>query len=194
MRSPEFTIFVGPMFGSKTTKLLAAIDRYKYRNKNVIAFKPKIDDRYSDDQISTHSGGRFPAIPIGSGDDLFFWWAEQSTDYNVIAVDEAFMIPGISTALLTMFKSGLDIIVSSLDLSASLRTFEEVEKILPWATRIEKCPAVCTICNDDAFYTYRKIDGIAEITIGGADLYEPRCWLHHSLFSRDGMIKACEDD
>ena len=40
-RAPEFIIFTGPMFGSKTTRLLAAVDRFRYQNRNVIAFKPK---------------------------------------------------------------------------------------------------------------------------------------------------------
>ena len=36
MRDPEFIIFTGPMFGSKTTRLLAAVDRYRYQNKKII--------------------------------------------------------------------------------------------------------------------------------------------------------------
>ena len=48
-RIPEFIIFTGPMFGSKTTRLLAAVDRFRYQNRNVIAFKPKLDERYSGD-------------------------------------------------------------------------------------------------------------------------------------------------
>ena len=40
-------MFVGPMFGSKTTRLIAALDRYKYQGKRIAAFKPFIDERYS---------------------------------------------------------------------------------------------------------------------------------------------------
>ena len=36
-RIPEFIIFTGPMFGSKTTRMLAIIDRYRYQNRNVVA-------------------------------------------------------------------------------------------------------------------------------------------------------------
>ena len=28
-----------------------------------------------------------------------------------------------------------------------------------------------------------KVDDIDEITVGGAELYEPRCWKHHSHFN-----------
>ena len=30
-RVPEFIIFTGPMFGSKTTRLIAAVDRFRYQ-------------------------------------------------------------------------------------------------------------------------------------------------------------------
>ena len=62
MISPEFIIFTGPMFGSKTTKLLAAVDRYVYQNKVIMAFKPKLDDRYSGGEISTHNGVSLKAV------------------------------------------------------------------------------------------------------------------------------------
>ena len=62
--NPSFTIFTGPMFGSKTTRLMAEIDRSLYKGRKVLAFKAKRDDRYSIDKISTHSGGSYPAVCI----------------------------------------------------------------------------------------------------------------------------------
>ena len=47
------------------------------------------------------------------------------------------------------------------------------------STKIKKCPAVCTLCGQDAYYTYKKVKSLDEIAVGGADLYEPRCWHHH---------------
>ena len=79
---PDFIIFVGPMFGSKTTRLLAAIDRYRYQKKNVVAFKPRMDDRYSSTEISTHSGGKIFAIGSQthklSSDTAIVDWANLS--------------------------------------------------------------------------------------------------------------------
>ena len=70
MNIPELIIFTGPMFGSKTTNLLGAIDRYRYQNKNVIAFKPKLDDRYAISKIVTHNGGSIDAHVIRDGYDI----------------------------------------------------------------------------------------------------------------------------
>ena len=54
--NPRFEIFTGPMFGGKTTRLLSALERYAYQNKNILLFKPSIDTRYSKDSVVTHSG------------------------------------------------------------------------------------------------------------------------------------------
>ena len=186
--SPEFIIFTGPMFGSKTTRLLAVIDRYHYQNRKVVAFKPRMDDRYSAVEISTHSGGRFPAVGIQNANEILDYLKEVPEQFDVIAIDEAFMINGIAEVLLQLFRAGKTIVVSSLQLSASGNIFEEVRDIMPWATRIEVCPAVCTVTGRDAYYTHRKVEGLSEIAIGGDELYEPRCWEHHSYMNQ------CEKD
>lgn len=181
---PKFIIFTGPMFGSKTTKMLAAIDRYRYQQKKVIAFKPAIDERYDKSSIVTHSGGSIPAICVKTGDDVLEHIANLSQKPDVIAIDEAFMIEGIAHVLITLFRAGFTIIVSSLQLSATGSVFKEVRDIMPWATKIEVCPAVCPNTGRDAYYTHKKVDDLAEITVGGADLYEPRCWEMHRYINR----------
>ena len=98
----------------------------------------------------------------------------------MIAVDEAFMIDGVADALIDAYRRGSTVLVSTIELSSSCNVFTEVEKMLPWATEIAKCTAVCVICGDDAQYTHRKVDNLAEIAVGGAELYEPRCWSHHA--------------
>ena len=178
---PHFTIFTGPMFGSKTTRLIAALDRYKYQKRKIIAFKPKIDDRYVQNKISTHSGASIPARIVKNGMEIHQYISHHD-EYDVIAVDEAFMLNGISWVLIDLFKKGKTIVISSLDLSASGKAFDEIEAMMPWATHIEKCPSVCTICGADAYYTHKKVEDLEEITVGGAELYEPRCWNHHNAF------------
>ena len=182
-RLPEFIIFTGPMFGSKTTKLLAAVDRFRYQKRSIVAFKPKMDDRYSDVEISTHSGGRMEATGVNTGEDILSTIVEIGSIPDVVAVDEAFMIDGISEILIYLFRRGVTIVVSSLQLSATGKVFEEVRDIMPWATKIEVCPAVCTVSGEDAYYTHRKFKSESEITVGGDEMYEPRSWNHHNFFN-----------
>jgi thymidine kinase len=168
------------MFSSKTTKLLTSLEKFKYQNKKVVAFKPKIDDRYSKTDIVTHSTWSYPAVLVSEGKDILSYLASTDDIYDVIAVDELFMISGASEILIWLFKRGMTIVVSSLDLSAAAKPFHEVEKILPFATVVEKCSAVCTVCGNDAHYTYKKADDIrnVEISVGGSEMYEPRCFKH----------------
>ena len=176
----EFVMFVGPMFGGKTTKLLSAIDRYKYQGRKILAFKPDVDERYSKEEIVTHWNTRVPAKRIKHGVDII----ESVSDGEklVIAVDESFMIPGVAETLIELFKAGHTIVVSSLQLSSDFTPYEEMQAMMPYATKVEVCPAVCSTCGSDAFYT-KKIGGRSDhqIEVGGSEMYQPKCLKHFSI-------------
>ncbi len=185
-QNPELIVFVGPMFSGKTTRLLAALDRYHYQDKKILAFKPMLDDRYSLMDIKSHNGAGIPARSIRSGQELFdIVYSESDLSRpDVIAVDEVFMIDGVAEVLINLFRDGFTVIVSSLEMSAACNPFTEVSKLMPWATRIEKCPAVCAHCHQDAYFTHRKVENENDdIQVGGSELYEPRCWSCHSYIN-----------
>jgi|TARA_B100000085_G_C18560731_1_gene519443 thymidine kinase len=175
-KSPELIIYTGPMFGGKTTKLLAALERYQYQNKRTALFKPNMDVRYSKDKVVTHRGQHHKSLLARTGEDIIRS-AEQA---DVIAVDEMFMIPGSAKALLKLFSQGKTILVSTLQLSSHPSALEEVSEIMPWATRIQICPAVCSKCDRDAYYTRRLVDGDDTVQVGGQESYEPLCFYHYS--------------
>jgi len=183
-RIPEFIIFTGPMFGSKTTKLLATVDRFRYQNRKIMAFKPAMDERYSSSFICTHNGGNLESHVVKTGSDILKLVQDSAEHIDVIAVDEAFMIEESAKYLLKLFRSGRTIVVSSLQLSATGKVFEEIRDMMPWATKIEVCPAVCTLTGADAYYTHRKFENMDEITVGGSDLYEPRSWFYHPFMNQ----------
>jgi thymidine kinase len=101
-----------------------------------------------------------------------------------VAVDEAFMIKECDKSLIWLYQKGVTILVSSLDLSFKGKPFKEIKEMMPWATKIIKCPAVCGVCGEDAFYTYRKSLTEDEIMIGGKEAYDPRCFMHHPLVNK----------
>lgn len=181
MKSPEFIVFCGPMGGGKTSSLLAYVDRCKYQKKSVVIFKPALDTRYSKTCIVSHGGWQANAIVIASVNEMYAHVANLDTKPDVIGFDEVFMLEGIADALIWLFKEGITIVASSLDISYQGKPFKEVERILSWSTRVEKCAAVCTVCGCDAYYTHKKIWNDNEIEVGGLDLYESRCFEHHPL-------------
>ena len=182
-RVREFVIFTGPMWSGKTTRLTAAVERHRIRRTEVLCFKPEIDGRYASSSIVTHSGSKMDAISVNNGEQIVYNVNERSP--GVIAVDEAFMIEGCADALIEVFKKGVSVYVSSIELSANLKSFPEIEKMMPFATRIEKCSAVCVSCGEDAALTHRRVPSLEEISVGGADSYEPMCWNCHPVVLND---------
>jgi len=177
----EFVMYVGPMWSGKTTRLTAAVERHRIRQSSVLCFKPAIDGRYADSAIVTHSGSSMVAISVSNGEQIVHIVRNENPE--VIAVDEAFMIDGCADALFEIFRKGVSVYVSSIELSANLNSFSEIEKMMPFATRVEKCTAVCVACGDDAALTHRRFPSLEEIAVGGADTYEPMCWSCHPLAS-----------
>ncbi len=189
-QNPTFTIFAGAMFSSKTTKLLSALERFKYQHKRIVVFKPSLDDRYSPSEVVSHGGWSCPAQTVRNGADILTALEKMDGEPDVVAVDEAFMIPNVAEVLTWLYRNGISIVVSTLDISATGKPFHEVEKLLAWATHVEKCAAVCTICARDAFYTHKKQvdEDRGEIQVGGTELYEPRCYQHHLAIDKREKI------
>jgi|APSaa5957512535_1039671.scaffolds.fasta_scaffold39841_3 thymidine kinase len=181
--NPKFVVYCGPMFSSKSTRLIADVERYNLQGRSVVCFKPKMDERYQPTKITTHNGASIEAQLVVTGEDIVDIIDNLALKPDVVAVDEAFMIENSSTALVKLFKRGIHIVVSSIDLSASCTPFTEVAAMLPFATNVVKCTAVCTSCGTDAPYTKRKFQNEDdEIVVGGSELYEPSCFEHHIYF------------
>ena len=125
MNQAEFLLYTGPMFSSKTTRLLSRIDRSKYQKKKTISFKPQIDDRYSvDNQIVTHNDNHIQSCGVESGKDILDI-VVKNQPIDAVAVDEIFMIPGGAKACIELFKAGYDVYVSSIELDFKGNPFYE---------------------------------------------------------------------
>ena len=91
---PDMILYTGPMFSSKTTKLLMQADKRQYQKQNIIAFKSKMDDRYSTSgEIVTHNFNKLPAILVSTGDDIV-QHVSNSPSVDCVIVDELFLIDG----------------------------------------------------------------------------------------------------
>ena len=116
MNQAEFVLYTGPMFSSKTTKLLARLDRSKYQKKKAVSFKPNLDDRYSvDNQIVTHNDNHIQSCGVHTGKDILNIVASLN-EIDIIEIDELFMIPGGGESCIELFKKGYDVYVSSIEL------------------------------------------------------------------------------
>jgi thymidine kinase len=148
-----------------------------------------VDQRYAKEKIVTHWGGKLKAHLIFDANGIWEFLVSVGTsprDRPVIAVDEAFMLKDAGIVLPELFKQGATIIASTLQISSDGTAYPEVTGFMPYATKVEVCPAVCTICGGDAHYT-EKVGGRSDhgIEVGGAEMYKPRCFKHFSYYGGD---------
>ena len=52
---------------------------------NIIVFKPKIDNRYSDTEIVSHSGAKVPCLVVDRAQEIL---KKVNMDTEVVAIDE----------------------------------------------------------------------------------------------------------
>lgn len=187
--NPTFELYCGPMYSGKSSRVILEAQNHVYRGRRILAYKPKIDDRYSKNEITTHSGMvSLPAELIERGEDLGkHLLALENIDpkLTTILVDEVFMIEGIADVLIWLYRNGFSILASSLDMGSHMEPFPEISRIMPWTTRIERCTAVCNCCKAPATFTYRKPEAASDfILVGGVETYEARCASCHPLFSK----------
>ena len=79
-------VITGSMFSGKTDELIRRLRRATIAKQNVQVFKPKVDDRYDKDKVTSHAGGEFEATPITTARAIL---ESIAGDTTVVAVDEA---------------------------------------------------------------------------------------------------------
>ena len=68
---PKLKMYVGPMFSGKSTKLIQQIERYKFAKKNIVCFKPAMDNRYTTEGfIVTRNKLHVPCFLVNNKDDI----------------------------------------------------------------------------------------------------------------------------
>lgn len=185
-------VYCGPMWGGKTEALISRLVRARIQNVRVKAFQPAANTR-DGDRIRAHSGASFPAIPVADGRAI----VEEGGDADVIGIDEVFMIEGIVDAVRRLMSMRKKVVMATLDMDSEGNVWEPVGQILGMAQEVQKCPAVCTSCKHDAYYTYRRPGAPSDrVLVGAGDVYEPRCftcWAAGQEEKRRGLQKTFFD-
>lgn len=166
-------VVCGPMFSGKSEELIRRLRRAMIARRRVQVFKPEMDDRYSKEEIVSHSDQRLGSTTVSGAEDILkkLDWRTQ-----VIGVDEAnFMGPGLVEVCNQLADSGKRVIVAGLDTDYMGRPFPPIPDLLAMAESITKTLAICMRCGNPAKQTQRLFDSADLIVVGAADLYEARC-------------------
>lgn len=182
--SGSIEVVCGPMFSGKTEELIRRIKRAQIARQKVQIFKPKIDNRYHESEVVSHSSLSIEATPVATAVEIL---QKVYDSTRVLGIDEVqFFDENISTVVEKLARRGIRVIMAGLDQDFSGRAFGPMANLLAIADRVDKIQAICTICGAAASKTFRKNIKIDEqILIGEADLYEARCRAHADFFGED---------
>lgn len=190
---PGLTLITGTMFSGKSNELIRRLKRLEAAGYNTRLFKPKIDDRYSMEHITSHDGFKTEAIYINSSDDIY---THLKSDTQVIGIDEVQFLESkviqfcddeaknciiIAAGLLKDFRDlYFPFKDERLDMSELLRIADQVDYFNAICTHEEKGER----CIRDATCIQRFRDGKIvpfddpTVQVGGKEAYMPRCRLH----------------
>src|SRR6476661_6158059 len=63
-------VIVGSMFSGKSEELIRRLNRARIARQKVQVFKPKIDARYSIEEIASHSGQKHGSLPVSTAAEM----------------------------------------------------------------------------------------------------------------------------
>ena len=181
-------VICGCMFAGKTEELIRRINLLSYARKNILVFKPKIDDRYSTTEIASHAGSKVPCIVISEAKEIL---NHVNYDTDVVAIDEVqFFDEDVVDICEYLADSGLRVMVAGLDKDFRGEPFGVLPDLLTRAEFVTKLTAVCAKCGAPATRTQRIINGKPAsfndpiVLVGAKEAYEPRCRHCHEIVEK----------
>jgi thymidine kinase len=171
-------VIAGCMFSGKTEELIRRLRRAQIARQTVKIFKPKIDTRYSESRIVSHSEQSLPSVLISDINEI----NAHTADAQVIGIDEAqFFSAGIVPICNRLADEGKRVIIAGLDMDYRGVPFEPMPQLLAIAEYITKTLAICVVCGNPADKTQRKTTSGERVIVGAADIYEARCRKCHYI-------------
>lgn len=171
------------MFSGKSEELIRRVRRAQFAKQKIAVFKPKIDNRYSEEAVVSHNGTTVIAHPIEKTEEM---WSYIDDEYDLIAIDEAqFFGEDIIETVQQLADHSYRVILAGLDQDFKGVPFGPMPFLMAIAEQVTKLQAVCSVCGSPASRTQRLINGEPAkaddpvILVGASEAYEPRCRHHH---------------
>lgn len=179
-------VIAGGMYAGKTEELCRRIRRIQYAKKQVISFKPIIDNRYGLHEIISHNNTRVKSIAVASSKEIYENIGDDLP--YAIAIDEIqFFDEGIVDVCEHYANKGVRIICAGLDMDFRGEPFGVMPQILARAECVTKLNAICQVCGGVATRTQRIINGKPAyyedpiILVGAHEQYVARCRTCHEV-------------
>lgn len=165
-------VICGSMFSGKTEELIRRLKRAKLAKLDVEIFKPKIDNRYHNEEVVSHNYNSILSTPVDNSSTILL----LGSNARVVGIDEAqFFDEGLTEVCNRLANKGIRVIVAGLDMDYNGQPFGPIPNLMAIAEHVTKVHAVCVICGAPAGYSYRKGSEKNLIQLGEKENYEARC-------------------
>ncbi len=181
-------LICGSMFSGKTEELIRRLRRAEIAKQRIQVFSHKLDTRYGSDQLASHSGANWNAIPVQRAEQIL---EQLDPTATVVAIDEAqFFDDKITMVVGTLADRGIRVLIAGLDLDFRGEPFGPMPLLLAQAEQVDKLSAICVVCAAPASRTQRLINGSPAryddpvILVGASEVYQARCRHCHQVPGR----------
>jgi thymidine kinase len=166
-------VITGSMFSGKSEELIRRLRRAQIARRKVQIFKPKLDNRFAEDHIISHSEMRMPSDNLASSRELL---DRVQGETEVVGIDEGqFFDRELPAVCSSLADQGKRVIVAGLDQDYLGNPFEPMPQLLAIAEYITKTLAICMVCGAPANHTQRLVASSERVLVGAQGTYEARC-------------------
>jgi thymidine kinase len=166
-------VIAGPMFSGKSEELIRLLKRAMIARQRVQVFKPKLDNRYSEGDVVSHSQMRVPCELVERAAEIR---SRLDPRTEVVGIDEAqFFDEELPKVCGHLANLGKRVIAAGLDMDYRGVPFGPMPVLLAVAEEVHKIHAICTSCGAPAAYTQRLVESDELVVVGATGAYEARC-------------------
>lgn len=171
-RRGSIEVICGSMFSGKTEELIRRLKRAQFAKQTVEIFKPRIDTRYSEDEVVSHDRNSIRSTPVESSGSILL----MSNDVDVIGIDEAqFFDEGLVDVCNQLANQGVRVIIAGLDMDYKGVPFGPMPGLCAVAEDVYKVHAICVRCGSLAYVSHRLVESDKRVLLGETTEYEPIC-------------------
>lgn len=187
-RAGWIEVVCGSMFSGKTEELIRRLKRAQFAKQKVEIFKPKIDIRYSEEDVVSHDSNAIRCTPVDNSGNILL----LTGDVDVVGIDEAqFFDTNIVAVCKALADSGIRVIVAGLDMDYLGKPFGPMPDLMAIAEYVTKVHAICVRCGNLANHSHRLTENDKLVMLGEVHDYEPICrHCFNELMNKEGTQKG----
>jgi len=192
--STVIKMYIGPMFSSKSTLLVMTARRLEAAGCPYLLLSSRMDTRPGEEVVATHSGMRVECRHVQC---LMEEVPLEGVYVHTIMLDESQFTDAANDLLpfaLKCVRGGhcQELILVGLDSTFDRKTWPWVTELAPYARKIKKLSALCSVChqpaNASALRNQQDVERAREsgssVLVGTANEYMAVCNRCHDLQSR----------